>query len=419
MNQTEVKRILKIQTINNFKQKDKIAISIIGDAGMSKSAIVESLPDELKDRFPGKSIGLYKLNGAEYGTDTGNLSGIPKSQSLFEVNGSQEWLTDSEVSVLLNNSQTLTPLYRHRMHSAAPEFVNYLSEFDYSILLIDDVGRCNQSVFNALMELIYKGRYDGWSLPENCVVILTENHDDNSSNDRFEDDAQRTRKVKLPLTEVDIQAWAEDFGYRNLDSVFVDFAVQYWNLDLGKYLKNNLREFTLYAQSMSPLLTEYNLLRNGEESSMYKGVKDALEVCQNDLLEYSKANIGDNITNLFMIDFLDKIINKITPIESVYGKEGVSAEQLVAMIQEDSTKFQGALVANIQLNRIMNLLKRQAKQLTKEEIEYLFTVLESGCFLSLSIQYHNESTFTNDKKVFKALNNSPEMQLRLNKLLSI
>jgi ATP-dependent Clp protease ATP-binding subunit ClpA len=47
------------------------------------------------------------------------------------------------------------------MHPAAPEFVNYLSEFDYSILLIDDVGRCNQSVFNALMELIYKGKNDG------------------------------------------------------------------------------------------------------------------------------------------------------------------------------------------------------------------------------------------------------------------
>ncbi len=413
MNQVEIKRILKIQTKHNFKQKDKIAISIIGDAGMSKSAIVESLPEELKNHFPGKSIGLYKLNGAEYGTDTGNLSGIPKSQSLFEVDGSQEWLTDSEVQVLLNNSKTLIPLYKHRMHSAAPEFVNYLSEFDYSILLIDDVGRCNQSVFNALMELIYKGRYDGWSLPENCVVILTENHDDNSSNDRFEDDAQRTRKMKLPLTEIDIEAWAKDFGYKHLDSIFVDFAVQQWNLGLSVALKNNLRKFTLYSQSMSPLLTEYNLLRNGEESSEYK----SLDVCQNDLLEYSKSNIGDNITLLFMVDFLDKIINKITPIESVYGK--ISAEELVAKIKEDSEKFKGVLVANIQLNRIMNLLKRQAKQLTKEEVEYLFTVLESGCFLSLSIQYHNETTFSEEKKVFKTLNNSPLLQPRLNKLLSI
>lgn len=399
-------------TMNNIELlkigEEPITLEIVGDAGMSKSSICIQIGKEIEKREK-KSVGIKMLNGAELGTDTGPLMGFPVVEHLYSVDGAPEWVSDDAVKFL--DVTKCVSLNQHRTVNGRPDWVQELEEYDYSILVLDDIGRCQQILFNALMELMLHRRYDSWSLPPNCLVFCTANHDHNSQNVAEQDDAQKTRKRTIKLTSIDINSWVENYGQHKLNPFYCAFAQQYWGLNLGASLRNNIRQYTQFCMTTDSALNDFIATMQGDRAKVFKG-KDLSED-KHLALKYIKIEgehgLSTEITNTLINDFLTKMITSITNIEKEYGKK--TAYELVQSLKVDTKNGSNVIISNLQLKRIFNLLQNKNKKLTKEESEYLIDVIcAADLFKPTSLTYYNNTVLS--KGIFAEVRNNNKLNER-------
>lgn len=248
MNIEESKNLLKYIIINNRnleKQgKKTTAVELQGQSGIGKTSAVIQVANELGMQF-------IKLNLSQI-EELGDLVGYPiKEYYVCAPTGECLWVpSDSleqyrELGYTLHNNM-------HRMGYALPQWVPTEECNNGLILLLDDYNRANPRIMQACMELIDRGTYISWSIPKNCTIVLSSNPDDGQYQVSYEDNAMKTRRIKLDV-EFDIKPWAKWAESENIDERLINFALLYpeiFNL-VNNVQTVNARSYVTFANCIS------------------------------------------------------------------------------------------------------------------------------------------------------------------------
>jgi len=397
MNSKELKEHLFYQSVNNINLIEKglppVSIEIIGNPGISKTASCYAVGKRLSEHYK-KEVFVLAKNGSEWGTDTGNLVGYPVLEHLMSIEGEERWVPDSIIAKVDGIS-----LGKTRQGQAMPKFVQELYEHEYSILVLDDIGRVEQIVRNALMEVINQRKYDTWTLPEKCLVITTTNYDENSNNASEDDKAQSSRKRTVVLDSLDIRDWYVDYAETKLHPLAANFAVEYWNNNLATALESNIRIFTIFAFSIDTALSDFMLLMEGGSGTLFEKKETVLQEIRN-----CGSQIGDAVLNLFISEFIEKLFANITNVEKEYRRLPHPVS-LIDLLKKDIDKG-NIMINNIQLRRLFNIVCRDKRDLSIDEATYFIDVVTSGLFEATAIKYYINTYLDPNPIILRTLSNT-------------
>ena len=259
----EIKKLINYTIDNNaVLEKDgkrPIAICLEADAGIGKTSIVEQVAQEREMTFT--KLSLHELEEA------GDLVGFPQMEYECQVKRRvQDKDGNFKVKVLdktvwLNSHQLKSddPNMKYvqtgktRMAYAKPAWVPEYNE-NGCIFLLDDFGRCNQQLSQAVMELILTQGYVSWKLPKKTSIILTSNPDNGQYNVSSMDPAQRTRFLTFNLA-FDINSWMAWAEKEGIDGRCINFVASYYNelfnTDEDGNSICNPRSFVMFANMIS------------------------------------------------------------------------------------------------------------------------------------------------------------------------
>lgn len=192
----------------------RISAEIIGDSGLGKTSAVLQVAEELEMDF-------VKLNMAQI-EEVGDLCGYPiKEFCITHPEKGEKWVP----------TESLMPFYKHgwmptekkpRMSYAIPEWISGRKES--GILLLDDYSRGDIRLLQATMELIDRGQYISWKLPEDWHIILTSNPDDGEFHVNTLDRAQKGRYLSAKI-RYDAKVWAKWAEMNQVDQRCINFML--------------------------------------------------------------------------------------------------------------------------------------------------------------------------------------------------
>lgn len=244
------------------KGRNPVALNIVGEAGVGKtSAII--------DYCKRNNLECVKLNLSQL-EEIGDLVGMPIKEYEFKTGGKKTikkqvvedgkavfkdvvtdipeeivWINEHLYQEFLKKGQ---PTGKSRMNYAPPAWI-VGKEDKKGILMLDDFSRAALRFIQAVMEILDRGEYMSWKLPENWSVILTSNPDDGSYFVTPMDKAQLTRMVNVDF-KFDISVWAQWAEKSGIDGRCISFALLHPEL-LGKDC--NARSMTTFFNSVTEI----------------------------------------------------------------------------------------------------------------------------------------------------------------------
>lgn len=189
MNIEEVSKTINYLLDNNLrlieKGQDKIAINIVGRAGIGKTSLIKQIAEQ-------RGAGYKRLNISEL-EEVGDLCGIPVKEYIMHKNGEEKWVNEKVVDRYINMGWELCEYCEPRMNYAVPNWVPNDPEQEF-ILFLDDFSRGTSLFMQAIMSLIQFGEYVSWKLPKKCHLILSSNPDDGEYSVSALDAAQKSSR---------------------------------------------------------------------------------------------------------------------------------------------------------------------------------------------------------------------------------
>jgi hypothetical protein len=356
---SEVVELLKYVIPQNIKLAEKghhpVAYNIIGEPGISKSAVVDQTARELNTHH---YISL-NLSMAE----VGDLIGFPITQYKVCKNEECLWIGDK-----LLNDYILQGYHANgesRMSYAKPEWL-VRKEDKPVILNLDDFSRCSPMMMNACMQLIVAQETISWTLPKGSTVICTSNPDDGDESFSVTtmDEAQKTRYIPIKM-KASVEDWALNFAEKaEIGSPFINFLLKNPEIIEGSNVdadgnhckKGNLRIWTKFFQASEGLCNNlsdnWNIVFNLGQNA----------VPQEHLL----------MLNKFIEDKLDKLS---TPEQLLKMKPEDALKDLKICIGEGSKKRID--ISSIMSRRVMNYVLVNHKNFTKDMINNYAEIMES------------------------------------------
>jgi hypothetical protein len=259
----EVKSLVNYTIDRNLKLeeagKTPISVCIEGEAGVGKTSILQNIAAERE--MTCTKISLHELDEA------GDLCGYPIMEYECQV---ARRVKDSEGNVktqilpntvwinakqLENNNTGL--LYKQtgktRMGYAKPAWVPEYNEKG-NLVILDDFGRCNSTLAQAVMELILTQGYVSWKLPKKTSLFLTSNPDNGLYNISSSDPAQRTRFLCYTV-DWDLNDWMQWAEKDGMDGRCINFVSSYSQELFGSDDDGNRicnpRSFTMFSNMIS------------------------------------------------------------------------------------------------------------------------------------------------------------------------
>ena len=310
INLEEFRSICEYVIDNNKKLKESgkktTALSITGESGIGKTSVIERIAEE-------RGMTFIKLNLAQL-DEVGDLTGFPLKQykiykiesSVDEVTGEvvitkcePHWVAHDLLGAYLNapcDTYELTD--ETRMAYAPPQWLPQESNPKGTILLLDDYNRAAPMFIQACMELIDRGSYVSWNLPENTTIILSQNPEDGDYNVNSQDNAQKTRYVNFDV-EFELEAWARWAETYKLDDRCINFALAYPEIFESKegVQRVNARSYVTFANAISGV----------PEWSDAKNLAMILNISKGCFTD--KDNIVGHLFTTFIANKLDKLIS--------------------------------------------------------------------------------------------------------------
>ncbi len=148
------------------------------------------------------------------------------------------------------------------------------------------------------MELIDRGTYISWSLPEGWSICLTSNPDNGDYNVTSMDNAQKTRYISFELA-YDKDVWARWAESEKIDGRCINFVLSYPEL-----LKKEGNVQTVNPRS---LVTFFNTISGFEDFKDSKTLATILNIAKGCFT--SKENVVGNLFTMFINNKLDKLIS--------------------------------------------------------------------------------------------------------------
>lgn len=177
----QVKDLVNYTIDNNLKLQEQgkqpIAICIQAEAGIGKTSIIQQIAKERN--MTCTKLSLHELEEA------GDITGYPvmtyecqMAKRIKDSTGAIKlqvlpktvWLTAKQLETRDNNI-AIRQTGKTRMEYAKPAWVPEYNE-NGNIFLLDDFGRCNQQLSQAVMELVLTQGYVSWKLPKKTTIVL-------------------------------------------------------------------------------------------------------------------------------------------------------------------------------------------------------------------------------------------------------
>jgi hypothetical protein len=296
MNIEEIKSTLNYLLDNNLELTeqglDKIAINLVGEAGIGKTSVIKQLAEE-------RGAGYKRLNLSEL-EEIGDLVGVPQKEFMMVKNGEEKRVAEKLINQFINLGYDLCPDCDPVMSYAVPEWVPQDPEQEF-ILFLDDFSRANTMFMQAIMSLMQFGEYISWKLPKKCHLILSSNPDDGSYSVTDLDPAQKSRMINFTM-DFDVQCWAKWADKVGLRSEWINFGLLCPEIfDRGKHI--NARSFTLFA----------NACKGIKQPDSEQGLE---KICT-----ISKGCFGDDYVSGLFVQFVHNHLDKLINAEEVVNGE--------------------------------------------------------------------------------------------------
>lgn len=365
MNIEEMRRVLNYMMDNNEKLAaqglPKITIELIGGAGIGKTSIIEQIAEERGAKF-------VKINLAQL-EEVGDLVGIPvkeykmvsplipirdsEGELMIDEEGNtvyeprtEAWVTEKVVDQFSRMGYEMCSECEPRMSYAVPAWVPKDPQ-EKCVLLLDDYTRGNQLFMQATMELISRGEYVSWKLPQNTQIILSSNPDNGEYSVSSLDEAQKTRFVSFNM-EFDTQIWARWGEHAGIRGEMINFALLF--PEIFKNGRNvNARSYTMFANAVSNL--NFSKVEDLELASLIA------RGCFNDDVNY--------VGNMFVIFVHNKLDKLITPEKIINGDWKTVQKELKDNVYQGERDSQGnstgktvfrADISSTLTNRLVNYI---------------------------------------------------------------
>lgn len=250
------------------------------------------------------------------------------------------------------------PTGRSRTNFSPPEFIQGKTDTP-CILLLDDFNRGAANMMNGIMDLVERQEFSSWSLAPGSTIILTANPDDEddmSFNISQLDSAQETRYLKVNM-KLSISDWAEQMDKEGLDERFILFLQHHPEVVISTekgQKKANLRIWTKFFNFVS----YYKDLDKGK------------------VLKIGSESIPESDLILF-ISFIQDTLSQIPELRTLLKME--DSDQMLKYLEKaiGSGTKQRVDISSIFSRRIINFVKKNKDELTKQMKSNLGKILES------------------------------------------
>lgn len=353
--------------------KKKNSILIESDAGIGKTSIVQQVAEE-------SGLGFVKVNLSNI-EQAGDLLGYPYVEMEYCGKNGEDggWVSSRQLE---HSGKDLCLTGRSRTSYSPPAWVP--TDGKGIVLLLDDFTRAPTHIMQAVMEIIDKGEYLSWKLPEDCHVFLTSNPSD--SGDYIVtslDDAQATRFIKL-IMKFDVNEWAAWAEKDGVDSRCINFLMLNPEMIKGKI---NARLATDYFASISSL----------EEFSS----ADTLNLIN--LL--GEGSVGPEFSASFAL-FINNRLDKVPSPKEIYDAkdDDTAIAKLAAAVGKVDTQSYKQNIASVLSSRLINYADKIIEEKTfnkKTHVNRIINIIKSKVF-SGDINYNLVKSL-NMKKQFAPL----------------
>ena len=221
------------------------------------------------------------------------------------------------------------------------------------------------------MELIDRGEYISWSLPENWTILLSSNPDTGDYNVSSLDNAQKTRYISFEL-DFDKDAWAEWAESEKINGVCINFALQY-----PEIFKKEGSVQTVNPRSLVTFFNTISGLKDFDSSdSLYKIMLIA-KGCFT-----SKENIVGNLFTMFINNRLHQLIQ---PEDMLFDKWDTVSRKLDKCIYSgENSSYRadiGATLTTRFINYIQNYFDTDKKADTAIVCERILEIINNDKML--------------------------------------
>lgn len=323
---------------NNFTLSQnglpKITLCIEGHSGIGKTSIVEQVAKELGYNFV--KLVLSQIE------QVGDLCGFPQREYLG-TDG--VWYNEQQIAAM---RQTVDLTDQSRTTYCKPAWVP--NNDKNSILLLDDWTRAPQHIIQAAMELIDRGEYISWKLPQNCTIILSQNPENGEYLVTSLDDAQSSRYIKVEL-DCDAEEWAEWAMTNGIDEKCVTFLLESREFLHSQDKKLNPRLITKFFHTLASL-PDY---------------KQSLDMIQ--LL--GQGSVGQEFTTHF-VEFINDRLDKIPSSEWILNEVNFNVvenelKSIIGNINDSTYRSNVASTICIRLVIYMQILENNNELKTHKE----------------------------------------------------
>lgn len=341
INLEEFKEIFNYLIENNRRLQDEgkktSSVGLEGPAGIGKTAIIEQIANE-------RGMTFIKLNLSQL-EEIGDLIGFPLKQFkmiLHSENGDKEaWVSHDLLQTYLTAPcETYTLTNETRMSYAPPEWLPKEENPNGTILLLDDYSRATQYFIQATMELIDKGEYISWKLPQYTTVVLSSNPDDGEYSVSTMDNAQKTRYINFNV-EFNLDAWARWAEKSQLDNRTINFALSYGHeiFETKEGIqKVNARSYVTFANAISGI-------ENWSEPKSLAMILNISKGCFTD-----KDNIIGHLFTTFIANKLDKLVS---PEDMLLKPWNVIKSQIKKCVYDENGNYRPD-IASVLHTRLLN-----------------------------------------------------------------
>lgn len=311
LNINELKNIVSyiIDNNNTLRNEGKktTAIEVIGESGIGKTSSIIQIAKE-------RGMDVVKLNMTQI-EELGDLIGFPlKEFHICSERGDCIWVAEDLLENYIKLGYTIVEKADVRMSYAPPSWLPKSENPNGGILLLDDFNRADQRFIQATMELIDRGEYISWSLPENWTILLSSNPDGGDYNVSSLDNAQKTRYISFELG-FDKDTWAEWAEKEKINGVCINFALQY-----PEIFKKEGNVQTVNPRSLVTFFNTISGLKDFDSAdSLYKIMLIA-KGCFT-----SKENVVGNLFTMFINNRLHQLIQ---PEDMLFDKWDTVSKKL-------------------------------------------------------------------------------------------
>ena len=331
----EVEHLINYTIDNNNRLQEEegkmpVSICLEAEAGVGKTSIVEQVAQKRNMTYT--KIGLHELE------EVGDLLGWPimeyecqMAKRIKNEDGTTKlsilpgttWLSAKQLESMEKN-MAIKQTGRTRMSYAKPAWVPEYNP-NGTLVCLDDFGRCNQSLSQAIMELVRTQSYVSWKLPKKTSIVLTSNPDNGTYNVNTQDVAQGDRYLNFSVS-FSLDAWMKWAERANIDGRCINFVASYsdelFNIDEQGNRICTPRSFVMFADMISGL-------KDWEDSDTMSFIHTIAKGCFKDE--------GSKFASMFATFIKNKMHLLIQPKEMLHGDWDKTYDKLVNTLYDGET----------------------------------------------------------------------------------